>query len=257
LPQNGTVHFFVIAPAIGEPKVPNYVTNEPQTPRIGRDFAVGEVLFREGETGTQMFVIQSGAVRVTKSVGDDEHLIATLGRGEFVGEMAILNNKARSATATVTEAATCLVIDAKTLEAMISKNSEIAIRLIKKLAGRLDQADAIIQILLHRDPKARVMLGLKRHAETDGQQTDDGIVIHLTADALAAEVGADPAHVTDVLYRLKRLRILSEEPEEGTIVVADIGGLLEFMEFLEMPRKFEKTSATPRSPRSKSKPEAP
>ena len=223
--------------------------------RIGLDFAVGEVLFREGDTGTEMFVIQGGKVRVTKQVGDDEHLIAVLGRGEFVGEMAILNNKPRTATATVVEVATCLVIDAKTLEAMISKNSEIAIRLIKKLAGRLDAADALVQILLHRDPKARVMLGLKRHAEMDGVQTDAGIVIQLTAELLASEVGADPAHVADVLNRLKRLRILSDEPEEGTIVVADIGGLLEFMEFLEMPRKFEKTAATPRIP--KSKPEGP
>ncbi len=233
------------------------MTHDSQTLRIGRDFSAGEVLFREGEPGTEMFVIQNGEVRVTKQVGDEEHLVATLGRGEFVGEMAILNNKPRTATATVTEAATCLVIDAKTLEIMIAKNSEIAIRLIKKLAGRLDHADALIQILLHRDPKARVMLGLKRHAETDGQQTDAGIVLNLTAEALAAEVGADQEDVTDVLYRLRRLRILSEEPEEGTIVVADIGGLLEFMEFLEMPRKFEKKTATPRSPRSRSKPEAP
>ncbi|MEO6419282.1 MAG: Crp/Fnr family transcriptional regulator, partial [Polyangiaceae bacterium] len=225
--------------------------------RIGRDFSVGEVLFREGAAGTQMFVIQSGAVRVTKQVGDEEHLIATLGRGEFVGEMAILNNKPRTATATVVEDATCLVIDAKTLELMIAKNSEIAIRLIKKLAGRLDSADALIQILLHRDPKARVMLGLKRHAETDGRQTEAGIVINLTAESLAAEIGSDQEDVDDVLYRLRRLRILSEEPEEGTIVVADIGGLLEFMEFLEMPRKFEKKTATPRTPRSRSKPEAP
>lgn len=233
------------------------VTHDSQTLRIGRDFAVGEVLFREGEAGTEMFVIQSGEVRVTRQVGDEEHFIATLGRGEFVGEMAILNNKPRNATATVVEQATCLIINAKTLELMISKNTEIAIRLIKKLAGRLDATDALVQILLHRDPKARVMLGLKRHAETDGQQTEAGIVLNLTAEALAAEVGADLEDVTDVLYRLRRLRILSEGPEEGTIVVADIGGLLEFMEFLEMPRKFEKKTATPRTPRSRSKPEAP
>ena len=51
------------------------------------------------------------------------------------------------------EAGHCLVIDAKTLEAMVAKNTEIALRLIKKLAKRLDSADALVEILMHQDPR--------------------------------------------------------------------------------------------------------
>jgi CRP/FNR family cyclic AMP-dependent transcriptional regulator len=216
--------------------------SDPLFARFGREFRVGEVLFQEGESGEEMYVIQSGLVQVTKSVGEGTRAIALLGRGEFLGEMAILNNKPRMATATVIEDAKCLVIGAKTLEAMIAKNTEIAMRLIKKLAHRLDSADELIQILLHPDPRARVMLGLKRHAESFGVETEGGIKVRLDPNDLAREVGSAVHDVLDVLSRLKRLRIANDS-DDGTesIVITDVGRLLEFLEFLEMPRKFVAT----------------
>jgi CRP-like cAMP-binding protein len=206
--------------------------------RLGREYRTGDVLFREGERGEEMFVIQSGLVQILKRVGADERPLATLGRGEFLGEMAILNGKPRTATAVVLEDAQCLVIDAATLEHMITSNSEIAIRLVKKLARRLDSADEMIQILLNPDPKARVLLGLKRHAENFGEETGLGVKVLTSATDLAREVGVDPVQVDEVLTRLRRLRIASVD-ELGAIVVMDLPRLLEFMEFLEMPRRFE------------------
>jgi len=212
--------------------------SDPLFLRFGREFRAGDVLFREGERGEDMYVVQSGLVQILKRVGDEERPLATLGRGEFLGEMAILNDKPRTATAVVLEDARCLVIDSATLEQMISKSSEIALRLVKKLARRLDSADEMIQILLHPDPKARVLLGLKRHAEGFGEETALGVRVHATATDLAREVGVDQGQVHDVLARLQRLRIASED-DIGGIVILDLPRLLEFMEFLEMPRRFE------------------
>jgi CRP/FNR family cyclic AMP-dependent transcriptional regulator len=206
--------------------------------RFGRDFRAGEVLFREGEQGEEMYVIQSGVVQILKHVGQDDRPLATLGRGEFVGEMALLNDKPRTATAVVLEDAQCLVIDRATLEHMVAHSTEIALRLVKKLARRLDSADEMIQILLNPDPKARVLLSLKRHAEGFGQDTGLGVHVHASPLDLSREVGADEAQVRDVLERLRRLRIAAED-ETGGIVIMDLPRLLEFLEFIEMPRKFE------------------
>jgi CRP-like cAMP-binding protein len=210
---------------------------DPLFARFGREYRAGDVLFLEGESGEEMYVIQSGSVQVSKRIGDEERPLATLGRGEFLGEMAILNGKARTASAIVLEDTKCLVIDAKTLETMIQKNPEIAMRLVKKLAKRLDAADALVQILLNPDPRARVLLGLKRHAETFGEQTANGIKVNVSPHDLAHEVGIDVEDVYDVLARLRRLRIASEEGDQS-IVIADVGRLLEFLEFLDMPRRF-------------------
>jgi CRP-like cAMP-binding protein len=150
--------------------------------------------------------------------------------------MAILNGKPRTATATVVETTRCLVIDAKTLESMVARNAEIALRLIKKLAKRLDSADTLVEILMHRDPKARVMLALARHADAFGEPVDDGIRVRTTPEELAREVGVDLAVALEVMTRLRRLRLVSED--ETSIIVADVGRLQDFLEFLEMPQKF-------------------
>src|SRR5205807_10159627 len=124
--------------------------------RFGREFPRGTVLFKEGEPGKEMYVVQTGKVNITKKVRDTEKILATLGAGEFLGEMAILNNKPRSAGAVMAEDGKLLVIDPKTFEAMIRGNVEIAVRLIKKLSDRLQEADEQIENLLLRDPNSRV-----------------------------------------------------------------------------------------------------
>jgi CRP-like cAMP-binding protein len=185
-----------------------------------------------------MFVIQSGTVRIVKRIGGEYRPLATLGRGEFLGEMAILNGKPRTATAHVIEDAKCLVIDAATLEQMIANNTEIAVRLVKKLARRLDSADEMIQMLLNPDPQARVLLSLTRQAESTGEPTPEGIRLTVTAQEIAREVGVETAQVRAVLSRLSRMRIAAED-DEGAIMVWDPPRLVEFMELLEVPKKFE------------------
>ena len=138
----------------------------------------------------------------------------------------------------VVEDARLLVIDAKTFEAMVVGNVEIAVRLIKKLARRLDNADALIEILMHRDPKARVILGLSREAETSGIEQEDGsVLVPLTRIGLAEQIGLTSDETADVLARLGRLNMV-DETEDG-FVITDRERLVEFLEFLEMREQFE------------------
>lgn len=209
------------------------MTTDPLQARFGKVFEAGDVLFREGDAGDVMYIIQSGAVRISRSVRGEDKTLAVLGPGEFVGELALLNARPRTGTATVVEGPMrCLTIDAQTLEAMVLKNTEIALRLIKKLAKRLESADALVEILMHRDPKARVLLALLRHADAFGERTHDGIVVRTNPSDLAAEIGADEALAEDLFTRLRRLRLLEELPS-GAIVVTDLGRLHDFIEFLE------------------------
>jgi hypothetical protein len=133
------------------------MADDPMFQRFGREFPRGAVLFREGEPGKEMFVVHQGRVAITKKVADVEKILSTLGPGEFLGEMAILNNRPRSATATCAEDSKLLVIDAKTFEAMIRSNAEIAVRLIKKLSDRLAEANEQIENLLLTDAASRVV----------------------------------------------------------------------------------------------------
>src|SRR5437660_11818400 len=137
--------------------------------RFGKEFKRVDVLFREGQPGTEMYVIQSGKVNITKTVRETAKILATLGAGEFFGEMSILNHKPRSAGAVVAEDAKLLVIDPKTFEAMLRGSAEIAVRLIKKLGERLQEADDQIENLLLRDPVSRVVHQLMQSAQRRGR----------------------------------------------------------------------------------------
>lgn len=203
----------------------------------GQPCPPGTVLFRDGEYGDTMYVIQSGRVRIFKEVKGDQKTLAILGAGEFFGEMAILNDKPRTASAEVVEEAKLLIIEAKTFGTMVVSNTEIAVRLIRKLARRLDNANELIDILMHRDPKARVILGLAREAEHAGRTEKDGrVVVPLDREGLANQVGLGVDEIQGVLNRLARLSII-EETEDG-FIIPDILRLHEFLEFLQMREKF-------------------
>jgi CRP/FNR family cyclic AMP-dependent transcriptional regulator len=203
--------------------------------RFGREFAKGSVLFREGEPGKEMYVVQQGRVTISKKVGGVEKILSTLGAGEFLGEMAILNNKVRSATATCSEDSRLLVIDAKTFEAMIRGNAEIAIRMIKKLADRLQEADEQIENLLFADASSRVVHWLVTAAEK-APRGPAGHKIELAPKELPGRVGVRPEQADEVLMKLLKANILSVHPDGFT--VPDVEKLQHFLEFLQMKAQF-------------------
>jgi CRP/FNR family transcriptional regulator, cyclic AMP receptor protein len=205
--------------------------------RHAKTFAAGTVLFVEGDEGQLMYVIQSGRIKITRKVGAKETLLAYIPAGEFFGEMSIINAKPRSATATVVEDSTLLVIDGRTFEAMIRGNSEIAVRMIKRLAARLDRNNQQIELLLHRDPNHRVVQFLRQTAEKHGQPCSTGTAVPLNLEGLSQQVGLMSQEVVQVVDRLERARLLSRS-EDGSFIVSEVGKLGEFLEFLEMTERY-------------------
>ena len=211
------------------------MAEDPLFQRFGREFKKGEVLFREGEAGREMYVVHQGRVTIAKKVGGVEKILASLGPGEFLGEMSILNGKPRSATATCAEDSKLLVIDAKTYEAMIRGNAEIAVRLIKKLAERLQEADEQIENLLLADASSRVVHFLARAAQR-APKGEGGSKVPVAPKELPARVGVRPEQADDVLMKLLKANIISVHPDG--FLVPDVDKLLHFLEFLQMKAQF-------------------
>jgi len=160
----------------------------------------------------------------------------TLGAGEFFGEMAIVNNKPRSATATVLEEARCLVLDGRTFEAMVRGNAEIALRLIKKLAGRLDNANTQVERLLLQDLNHRMVHHLRHLAAAAGQPDGAGVLVGTDLDELAIHLDAEPHDVATVLERLEQAKLVRRA--ENGLEIAAVGKLDQFLSFLDMKERF-------------------
>jgi CRP-like cAMP-binding protein len=204
--------------------------------RFGREFRKGTVLFREGDPGREMFVVHSGKVSIAKRVRDVDKVLATLGPGEFFGEMAIISNKPRNASAIVAEDARLLVIDPKTFEGMIRGNSEIAVRMIKKLADRLSEADAQIENLLLTDPSSRVIHQILQICQARGRAKEDGIEIEFPVKEQPREIGVGEPAIRFMLDKLERAGLLKRSGDRLTVY--DAVRLQEFAHYLEMQWKF-------------------
>ncbi|HEY1126853.1 MAG TPA: Crp/Fnr family transcriptional regulator [Actinomycetota bacterium] len=204
--------------------------------RFGKEFPKGTVLFREGETGKEMFVLQAGRVVITKTVRDTEKTLAVLGPGEFFGEMALISNKPRNATAVVEEAARLLVIDPKTFEGMVRGNSEIAVRMIKKLAERLSEADAQIENLLLTDPSSRIVHQILQACQTRGRAREEGVEIDFNLRELPRLTGVGEAGIRAMVDRLERSGLVERSGDRLT--VRDTARLTDFLAYLELRWKF-------------------
>jgi CRP/FNR family cyclic AMP-dependent transcriptional regulator len=196
--------------------------------RFGREFPAGMVLFRDGEPGREMFVIQRGRVEITVRAGAVRKLLSTLGPGEFFGEMSILNGAPRSASATCVEDCRLLVVDARTFEAMIRQSSEVAARMIQKLAARLAEADRQIETLMLRDARARVIHYVATTVERSGTRRLDGLV----PDEVAARLDLTPAQVSEVLTALERAGLVAADAKGLAVPYPERLG--QFLEFLQM-----------------------
>jgi len=101
----------------------------------------GTTLFAEGDPGKEMYFIQQGRVRIEKDIDGKIEVLATMEKGDFFGEMAIIEDIVRTASAIVEEDAKLLKIDRDNFEKLLQSNIEIAVRMIKKYASRLRQSN--------------------------------------------------------------------------------------------------------------------
>ena len=212
------------------------VSAEALLEKYGRMVPAGTVLFREGEPGREMYVVQRGKVELTRRSRERELHLAFVPVGEFFGEMAIINGRPRMATAVVVEDAELLVIDARTFETMIRARAEIAVRMIRMLSSRLEQANRQVELLLLRDADMRVVQCLWQMSDTVTPIDEVGVEIPMTVEQLAGRVGLEPDEVAKVVERLAENKLLVRR-DEG-FLVPEVGRLFDFLEFLEMRERF-------------------
>ena len=102
-----------------------------------RVYPKNTMIFSESMNGADMFIIQEGSVRITKVVEDSEVTLALLKKGDMFGEMALLENKPRSASAIAHEECRVMVINRKNFEQMVTTQPQLISRLTTMLSERL------------------------------------------------------------------------------------------------------------------------
>lgn len=111
------------------------------TGALGKVYQDGENIFRQGDDGDCMYVIQEGKVEVLVEQGGQEVQVAIRGVGDFVGEMAIFERDVRSATIRALGEARLLTIDKKNFLRRISQDPSLAFRIVETMSHRIRELD--------------------------------------------------------------------------------------------------------------------
>jgi CRP-like cAMP-binding protein len=99
-------------------------------------YGSGERIYTENELANSMFIVQSGKVRMFRMKDDDKHILGEMEKGDFFGEMSILEGLPRTFSAEALEDVELIEINSMTFDKMIKSNIEIAIRMLRKLSIR-------------------------------------------------------------------------------------------------------------------------
>jgi uncharacterized membrane protein len=109
-------------------------------------------LFRQGETGDAMYLIESGRVRISIRDADEQEVtLAELAQGDFFGEMSIIDGRQRSADAQVIETARLAVLSREAFLSFVRKKPDVALEMLSALTDRLRRTDELLRSRVSRN----------------------------------------------------------------------------------------------------------
>jgi len=119
-------------------------------------FKADEIIFSEFEPGNKFYLIQSGRVKLIKNAGEFERILDILHPSEMFGEMAILENTVRTATAIALDEVTALEFNSQNFEILLRGNPPIALKLLKSLSKRIFDSKRRFMFLTLSDPNIKI-----------------------------------------------------------------------------------------------------
>lgn len=186
--------------------------------RFGRRFEAGEVIFREGEPGTEAYLLEEGRVRLLKKVRGVERSLMVLKSGDLFGESALLVGAPRSSTAIALSAGLALALDQGTLQNLLEHNPAVASRMVKQLVRRLRDAEDQIEIMMLSDTQSKIVSALLKLAQQarEGAGPTGVASFSISPMELSTRVGLDVDTVKRGVQQLREgqyIRVTDERLE--------------------------------------------
>ncbi|MEI7905023.1 MAG: Crp/Fnr family transcriptional regulator [Candidatus Firestonebacteria bacterium] len=187
---------------------------------LERKYPKGSYLFFENEEGNTLFVIVSGLIKIfTSDKSGRIKTLAYLKEGDFFGEMAMLDQDKRSASAVVVEDSDVMILNRSDFQHEILNRPLVALRVMKTLCARLRVADKQIEDLTFKNLPGRVASTLLDLSAKYGVKEPEGIKINLklTHQELADMIGTAREVVTSILGKFKKSKCIAYK--EKNIVI--------------------------------------
>ena len=179
-----------------------------------RSLKKGEVLFNKGSEGNALYIIRNGSIKIALPSRDgDEVILAIFSRGDFFGEMALVDGMPRSADAVAFEPSEVFVLNRKDFIDCLKGNESAIQSILTSLSLRLRKTDDLLEDTCFLNISDRFAKKLLELAETHGRKEGDAIFIDLdlTQTDLASMVGATRESINKELRILREKGLVSRE----------------------------------------------
>lgn len=174
--------------------------------KFGVEYSPNEIIFCEYEPGNEFYFIQSGRVKIVKIINNRERTMDVMGDGDVFGEMAILEEQPRSATAIAMEHVRLLKFHRDNFDALLQGNPQLAYKLLVIFSKRIYDAKRRLMILLLEEPALKVMDVLNMLAEQDPRlDLQNEITLQVTPREIASWAGLTETDAQKELTHLSRL----------------------------------------------------
>ncbi len=184
--------------------------------RFAKVYQKGEIIFSEFEPGDAFYLIQSGRVQICKVLGDIEKTIDILQPSEVFGEMAILEDSPRSASAIAFDQVKVLEFNRANFEVLMMGQPQIALKLLKLFTKRIYDQKRRYMILTLEDPQARIadVFLMLDETQPPADRESERREFKTTAEDIAHWAGITPDQARDGLNHFanqRRIDILSDK----------------------------------------------
>ncbi|HEY9166225.1 MAG TPA: Crp/Fnr family transcriptional regulator [Candidatus Kryptonia bacterium] len=188
---------------------------------VRKAYKKGDVILMEEESGSALFVIIEGEVKVVR-IGDDgrEVILSVLGPSDIFGEMALLDGEARSASVVALDNSELFMLHRKDFLALLHEYPTIAISLLRHLTQRLRRADALIKSLSLKDAYHRVGYVLLRFADDQGRIKQGKVEIDNlpVQQEIANMAGTTRETVSRTFSKMEKLKLITVSGNSVTLL---------------------------------------
>jgi CRP-like cAMP-binding protein len=193
-----------------------------------RRYRRDEVIFHADDPGDSLFIVASGAVKITLSADDgtEPAILTTIGRGGFFGELALLDGAPRSATAVAMDPVETLVLRREAFERLVDSESGLRRALLSALAAEIRRLTAQVEDLHFLDLPGRLARHLLREMDGDDERVASGEVRlpwPYTQGELAGMIGGSRQSVNRLLADFVAQGLLRFDGDD--LVIPDSGRL--------------------------------
>ncbi|WP_346291266.1 Crp/Fnr family transcriptional regulator [Sphaerothrix gracilis] len=186
------------------------------------EYPTGRAVLMEDAWGNAVYFIESGWVKVRRHVGDEFVTLAVLSKGDFFGEMAILDESPRSTDVVALSPVKLLSISAQRFIQTLFKDSQLHHRMLQLMVQRLRQTNLRFQIR-HQPPAVKLANTLVMLSEAYGQTTDQGTdIFDIPTEDLADVTDISDDETQKIMHKLTDKGWLQIDNEQGKIHIYNL-----------------------------------